>query len=373
MKILVLYYSPWWNATAYYCVSLVQGLQRAGHDVWLGTDTTVPAGSMAAQRTIRVFDIKLQTLNPLKALFEIMRLKKFVKKENIQIVNTLSPQGHLFHFLGRMNVPLVRTCCDAREPKNHWLNRKLYTKWVNWLIFPCKANFDRYFDILKIPPTRTSVIYAGIDLETFDNKKPGDSQQDLLQYGKNQKIIGIVGRLSPEKGHRHFLHVAAKVSAKVKNVKFVIVGKECQVTVESLRQLSGNLGIDDKVHFTGFLNDPRMAMSEFTLGVITSKFSETIARVALEYMAARKPVIATNVNVLGEIIRNERTGKVFEIDDVNGMADVMIELLHDPRKCEEWGNNSRADVEANYTIEHCSDATVNVFVNVLKKRGTFDK
>ena len=372
MKILFLYYSPWWNATAYYSVTLAQGLQDAGHEVWFGTDKNMPAAQKANEKDLRIFDIKLQTVNPIKTTIEITRLVRLVKKEKIDIVNAVSPPGHLFHFFGSilfgLKVPLVRTCCDARKPKNNWFNKQLYSQWVDWLIFPCKANFERYYKVLKMPPQKTSVVYAGIDVTAFDNRKPENRVTEPIKTDKNQKIVGIVGRLSPEKGHRHFLHVAAKVAARVKNVRFVIVGQEFQVKIDSLSQLAESLGIANSVHFTGYVEHARAAIDEFTIGVITSRFSETIARVALEYMTARKPVIATNVNVLEEIIKHEKTGMVFEVDDIIGMAEQITALLNDESKCREWGQSARAEVEELYTIESITEKTVTVYNKVLNGR-----
>ncbi len=353
-------------------MTLAHGLQDAGHEVWFGTDKDVPAAQKANEKDLRIFDVKLQTMNPIKIAIEVARLTRLVKKEKIDIVNAVSPPGHLFHFWGSilfgLNVPLVRTCCDARKPKNHWFNNHLYSQWADWLIFPCKANFERYYEVLKMPPQKTSVVYAGIDVAAFDNSKQGNKATDSIKTDKNQKIVGIVGRLSPEKGHRHFLHVVAKVAARVKNVRFVIVGQEFQVKTDSLSQLAESLGIADKVHFTGYVENACAAIDEFTIGVITSRFSETIARVALEYMTARKPVIATNVNVLEEIIKHEKTGMVFEIDDIIGMAEQITVLLDDESKCREWGQSARAEVEEFYTIESIAEKTITVYNKVLDGR-----
>jgi len=370
MRILLLYYSPWWNATAYYSVTLAHGLQKAGHSVWFGTDEMANAAQKAREKGVDVFTVRLQTINPVKAAIEVVRLARFIAREKIDIVNTLSPQGHLFYFLAkrlfRLKAPLVRTCCDARKPKGNRLNKYLYNRCVNWLIFPCKSNFERYYDVLKFSPQNTSIIYGAIDINHYDHTKPPKKLREKYNIDKNTQVVGIVARLSPEKGHSHFLHVAAKVVSKVNDVTFVILGKAAQITIDSLKELSEHLGIADRVVFTGHIADPRSVIEEFTVGAITSRFSETISRAALEYMASAKPVVATNVNVLGEIVRHEKTGMVYEIDDVNGMAEGIVELLNNQEKCIEMGNNGRHDILEKFTVEKCAEETIAVYKDVLK-------
>ncbi|KPK95536.1 hypothetical protein AMJ80_05110 [bacterium SM23_31] len=373
MRILLLYYSPWWNATAYYGVTLAQGLQRAGHTVWFGTDETANAGHKAREKGIPIFNVKLQTINPVKAGVEISRLARFIKRENIDIVNTFSPQGHLFYFLAKrmfgLKAPLIRTCCDARKPKGNPFNKYLYNRCVNWLIFPCRSNLERYYNVLKFPPKNSSIIYGAIDINRYDHDKPHHILQKKYGLAKDTPVVGIIARLSPEKGHNHFLHVAAKVSSKINNAAFVIVGRQEQITIDSLKKLANNLGIADRVIFTGYIADPRSVVEEFAVGVIASRFSETISRAALEFMASAKPVVAANVNVLGEIIRHEKTGMVYDVDDVDGMADGIVELLSNQEKCAELGNNGRRDILEKFTIEKCAEETIAVYKNVLKKPG----
>ena len=381
MKILFLYYSPWWNATAYYGVTLAYGLQKAGHTVWFGTDPAVPSAQRAQEHGVPLFPCNLQSGNPFRIMKESQRCAEFLKNEHMDIVYTLSPQGHFLHFLavrlfsvrdgspstrgGNVKIPLVRACCDVRAPKNHFFNRYLYKKCVDWLIFPCKKNLDRYYPVLQFSPKKTSVIYAGIDLARFDANRPEPFVRTQFGIPANAPIVGNAARLSPEKGHRHFLNVAARVLEKINNVHFVIVGKEEQISIPSLREEARKLGIENNVHFTGYLTDPRRAMQEFTIGVIASRFSETISRAALEFMALSKPVFATNVNVLGELIQHRKTGMVFAIDDVQGMADGIIEVLTDKSKCTEWGENARADIEQNFTLEQFTRKTEAIFKDII--------
>jgi len=371
MKILLLYYSPWWNATAYYGVSLAKGLRDAGHSVWFGTVEGAPAWSKASEMGIDCFPVMLRTNNPVRMIAEVRRMAAFVRGNDIQIVNTLSPPGHLFHVVARLlfglKTPLVRSCCDVRPPKSHFLNKYLYKKAVQWLIFPCRANYKRYHDILGFPVDRTSVIYPAIDVEAFDSEKPAPFIRDEFGIQETIPIIGSVARLSPEKGHHRFLEAAAKVAESIDNVRFVIIGKEEEVPVTELGEYAARLGIGDKVICTGFMPDPRGAISEFSVGIITSRSSETISRAALEFFAAGKPVVSTNVNILSEIVKNGVNGFISGIDDVDSMAESIVTLLTDTETYGRLSKNARNSALTDYNLKKYTSETVAVYERILKE------
>ncbi|MFC1553167.1 glycosyltransferase family 4 protein [candidate division KSB1 bacterium] len=374
MKVLILYHSPWWNATAYYGVTLAYGLQKSGHEVWFGADNGVPASKKAEEMEIRTFDLDLKTSNPLKLISEVRKLTRFVRENEIDIINTLSPQGHLFYFLADLlfglKIPLVRSCCDVREPKSNFLNKYLYRKKADWLIFPCLSNLERYYRRLSFSKEHASVIYGAIDIKKYDSDQPEKILKEKYKIGKEEFVVGNVARLSPEKGHKHFLHVAAKVAAKIKNVKFVIVGKEEQLSIKELQDIAVTLNIGNKVIFTGFLEDTRCVADEFDIGVITSRFSETISRAALEYMTLAKPVVATDVNVLGEVIIDDLNGSIFDINDIKGMSDRIIYYIQNVDIRKNHGENGRKEAIGKYSLDKFVENTISVFEKVLSKRNS---
>ena len=83
MKILFLYYSPWWNATAYYGVTLARGIRKKGNQVWFGTNKESPGGLKAKDSGLDIFDVKLETVNPFRFIIETWRIARFVKREKI--------------------------------------------------------------------------------------------------------------------------------------------------------------------------------------------------------------------------------------------------------------------------------------------------
>ncbi len=354
MKMLLLYYSPWWNATAYYGVTLGMGLQRSGHDVWFCTKKDNLSWKKAETLGLNTYDIDLKSSNPFAVVGEIKKLGRFVQEKRIDFILTLSPQGHLFHYLGTklgfLDIPLIRACCDVREPNNHFFNKHLYSNCVGKLIFPCKSNLERYHNKLNFPLEIAETIYAGFDIEAYDSNKPDKFLRKQYGIDEDTIIIGNTARLSPEKGHDHLIKVAAKVCEKVQNVKFVIAGQECQISINDLMKQAREYNVEDKFLLTGYLDDPRGAVRDFDIGIITSQWSETISRAALEFMSAGIPVVSTNVNCLGEVVENGLNGYNYDIHDVDGMTAGLLELIENKEKYHQISNNARKRVENKYKM-----------------------
>lgn len=369
MKILLLYQTPWWNATAYYGVILGKGLNDAGHDVWFGCKDKAAAVSKAKLAGLNLLDINLKETNPFKVLSEVKKLADFIQNNNIDVVNTLSPEGHLYHAIGTIfygiKAPLVRSCCDVREPNGHFLNKYLYNKKVSKIIFPCHSNMVRYSKLLDFSIDKTEIIYGAIDLKVFDKDKPARFLRKKYNIPNDAFIIGNAARLSPEKGHEFFLEIASIIIAKVPNTYFVIMGKEQQISIESLQKIAESYNILDKVIFTGFVEDPRSGIADFDIGLIASRFSETISRAALEFMASNTVTISTNVNALGEILDFGKNGTAFDINDIQGMADAVIELLQNKEKLNKLKKSARKTVEDYYDLPIMVEKTVKIYKSVL--------
>ena len=82
-------------------------------------------------------------------------------------------------------------------------------------------------------------------------------------------------------------------------------------------------------------------------------------------MPSSKPFVATNVNVLGEIIQQGKAGKVFDIDDVDSMADCIVDILKTEGKKEQWGANGRKEIEGKYTLELMTEKTTGVYKKII--------
>ncbi|MDO8734528.1 MAG: glycosyltransferase family 4 protein, partial [Elusimicrobiota bacterium] len=171
-----------------------------------------------------------------------------------------------------------------------------------------------------------------------------------------------IGRLDPVKGHKYFLESAASVLKKIPNAKFLVAGKEENIKYKELKKLAAKLGIEKSVEFLGYVSDVSDFMSKCTLGVIASTGSEAVSRVLLEWMVCGKPVVATLVGCVSEILEEK-----FLVSPCNAeaLARKTVELLQNPAFAKNAGETNRKKIEEKFNIEKFVTETEKVFYEAI--------
>jgi glycosyltransferase involved in cell wall biosynthesis len=194
------------------------------------------------------------------------------------------------------------------------------------------------------------------------------------ERAKNSELfhIGLIGRISPWKGQHIFLRAAAHVSKKFPNARFVIVGAPLfgeEEYEQVVRDLPGQLRIENVVEFAGFRSDIEQVISELDLVVHASVTGEPFGQVIIEGMAAGKPVVATNGGGVPEIVQDGSTGILVPMGDVQAMADAICEIMTNPARGRAMGIMGRQRVQDFFTVELTAGKVEAVYRKVLPRQG----
>lgn len=203
---------------------------------------------------------------------------------------------------------------------------------------------------------RVSVIHDGVEIARFSPFSRIRSTEE--------RIIGLVGRISPWKGQEVFLRAAHAVRSVYPDVRFRIIGAALFGETEyetSLHQLCSELGLNDIVEFTGFSADIPAAIAELDILVHASTRAEPFGQVIIEGMAAGKPVIATDGGGAREIIERGRSGLLVPMGDATAMADAIGVLLADPSRAEDLARGGRERVHQSFSITATAAAVLAVY------------
>jgi glycosyltransferase involved in cell wall biosynthesis len=174
------------------------------------------------------------------------------------------------------------------------------------------------------------VIYNIIDLDRF---RPGVAPPPDLHKAAEEVWFGIVGPITPLKGHDVFLDAAEKVLDQMPNARFVIVGNNPYFTEaghryeELLQRQSAKLS--QRVKFLGFRNDVPAVLSQLDVLVQPNRGPEGLGRSLLEAMASSKPVITVDKWGPAELVRHGETGLLFAPLDADALAEHMLTLGRD--------------------------------------------
>jgi glycosyltransferase involved in cell wall biosynthesis len=370
LNVLQLINVRWYNACAYYAVSLSSALRRRGHRVTVAGDPSSPPLLKAKELGLSVYeDLCLSYTSPWVIAYNVKRLKDLVKREGIDVINAHRGEGHLIAALakriGKRAVSLVRTRGDARAPKGNLFSRYLNGALTDKIITTCEVLREGYLENLQIPEEKVITVPVGVDSDSFSPRESNTTWKESLNIPEASLVVGIVGRLSPVKGHRYFIQAADHVLKHLPGVTFIICGEDAQIRAGQLKDAVRERNIEKSFRFLGRAKDIREIISLFDLGVVSSVGSETICRVALEYMSMGKPVVGTRVNAIPEVVRHRINGLVVEPKNPEEMASAIIELLRDEEMRRSFGERSRNTVMEKFTLDAFAQKTEKIYLGLL--------
>lgn len=214
-------------------------------------------------------------------------------------------------------------------------------------------------------PDRIVVINNGVDLEHFSNIVDTLTLKEAIGIPSNVQVAGIVARLEPLKGHHVFLKAAKNIIDLLPQTHFLIVG--AGIERKNLEQMSKELLIEENVHFLGMIKDVSQIIQLFDIGVLSSMpVSETFSNAILEYMAASKPVVATNVGSIAEMVVDGETGYLVPSGDPKALSDALIKLLKNKDLAKKMGEAGREKVKEKFTIQSMINRYESLFMSLLR-------
>ncbi|MBA2557493.1 MAG: glycosyltransferase [Chloroflexi bacterium] len=214
--------------------------------------------------------------------------------------------------------------------------------------------------------TPVELIYNGVDLDRYDHQEACCTLPEEYGFAPGTPMVGVVARLEPEKGHVTLLEAWPRVLAEVPQARLLVVGEGSRR--EALEALAGELGLlgqecdgeacvgtrharpEAKVIFTGRREDVPAVTAALDVAVLPS-YREAQGMVILEAMALRRPVVATNVGGIPEMIEHETTGLLVPPREPEPLAEAIVRLLVDHPLADTLARNGHDMVHDRFCIE----------------------
>jgi len=212
----------------------------------------------------------------------------------------------------------VRACEDQDEMRR-------LTPSINHLIVVSEA-IDRKVVAEGRTAAPRTLIYNGVDLERYDHQEPCCTLREEFGMEPESQIVGVVGRLELEKGHPTLLEAWPLVLREVPLAYLMIVGEGSRL--DALQETAHELGITRHVVFTGRRDDIPAVTAAFDVAVLPS-YREAQGLTILEAMALSRPVVASNVGGIPEMIEDGVTGLLVPPHDPPALAAAIARLLRD--------------------------------------------
>jgi glycosyltransferase involved in cell wall biosynthesis len=180
----------------------------------------------------------------------------------------------------------------------------------------------------KLSPERVKKVYLGAPLDEFVPYSPEARREarEKLGFGPNEKIVGTVTRLMESKGNRYLVEAASILARKRNDVRVVVVGEG--PLLSELEAQTRELGVSERVTFLGFQRDVAQAFAAFDVAVFPSLWEGTPLTV-FEAMAMKKPLVATSVDGLRDVLRDDDNALLVPPKDAGTLASALERSLDD--------------------------------------------
>jgi 1,4-alpha-glucan branching enzyme len=215
-----------------------------------------------------------------------------------------------------------------------------------------------------LPPDKQVMIPNGVNTDVYAEAQSKDLTQFRRRFAlPGERIVLFVGRLVYEKGVHVLVNAIPKVLEKV-NAKTVIVGNGYMK--EQISGIVKGLGIDQKVMFTGFVDDEtlRRLQTSADVSVVPSLF-EPFGIVALEAMAAKSPVVVSDTGGLAEIVDHDVDGIKVYPNNPDSLAWGITRVLTDERNANRLRSNAYKKIQEKYNWDRIAKQTRDVYRAVL--------
>jgi glycosyltransferase involved in cell wall biosynthesis len=280
----------------------------------------------------------------------IARIRKLALETEADIVHSHGYKADIYAYCALRNCrpPLVSTCHNWIDEDFRAFLYGIGDRQVLRLFGGVVAVSDdvkRRLLQAGVLQERIRVIRNGLDLSPFATGTPVRGERDGV-------VIGLVGRLSREKGVDILIHAASKVLVTFPNTAFVIVGDGPDR--KGLQKLVDELGIGSRVSLVGRRDDMPSVYRSFDIMVSSSR-AEGLPIALLEGMANGLPVIATAVGEVPVLIQNGQTGLLLPPENPLALASAIVELLADGEYRTRLGCAARRLVEGKYSSERMAD------------------
>ena len=217
-------------------------------------------------------------------------------------------------------------------------------------------------------PERTRVIYNGLEPLPHITEAKRRALRWEFQVRDDQILLGSIARIDPKKDLGTMLRAIALVVQKHLHVRLLIVGGGFSHYQKELERLAQNLGIQKHVEFLGFRSDPLEILSLCRISLLSS-VTEGLPNAILESMLLGKPVVATRVGGVPELIKDGVEGWLVPSRDPDQFADRILYLIENPDCAEQMGAAGHARALRDFTAEAMVRRTEAVYDELLSDDG----
>ncbi len=345
----------------------VGDLTGRGHQVVLVVQPDSQLQVLARKQGLNVETVLMGKLAYPRAIRALVRL---INRYHIDIVHTHGSRDSWIAAtagrLSRRKPVVIRTRHKSVPVADTLLNRILYTRLTDRIITAGERVRQNLIVHNRIDGSRITSIPTGVNLRVFYPQPDDGTVREELGIRRHEFLVGMVSFLRDYKGYIYYIEAAKLVLAKSPVARFLIIGDGPEKEV--LRERIAHLGLTGKVVMTSHRDDIPRILSALDLFVLTSIAGEGVPQVITQALAMEKPVVATNVGAIDEVVIDGQTGLLVPPGDPAAVCAKILFLMRD----REWGKRLAATgrrlIEERYDAQQMFDRLYTLYADALAAR-----
>ncbi|HIE43243.1 MAG TPA: glycosyltransferase family 1 protein [Candidatus Omnitrophica bacterium] len=306
-----------------------------------------PLAVEAKRVNIECFPFSIRNKCDVGAIFQ---LKKILKKGDFNIIHTHRSTDHWIAVetvkFFKSPCRLIRTRHSHIPVNRNWINNLLYKKFTDKIVTVAEVSRQQLIEYNGIDASKIATVHSSVFLDQFHPDKKITGIRDELGLDKNTSIIGTVGKISLHKNYPLLLHAFKIVKRSIQNVKLIIVGKG--PLENKMKLLSRELDVEEDTYFLGERKDIPQIMATLDVFVLASMVEGSPASLK-EAMVSGKPVVATAVGGIPEIIEDGVSGILVPLGESARLASKIIRILKSQELAEKLGRGAQEVILKKFT------------------------
>jgi glycosyltransferase involved in cell wall biosynthesis len=312
-------------------------------------------------------------ISPMADIIAIKKIRRLIKRYNPDIIYCHSSKGGA---LGRIaSLGFNRKIKIVYNPHGWAFNmrgskikmliyvliERILALYTHNIIVISKAEKESALKNRICAKEKLILIYNGIEISAIQTIIP--IEKINIGMPSDAFVIGMVGRISEQKAPDIFIEAAKLIKERISNAFFVIVGDG--VLRSTIEEKSKEYGIFDSLIITNWIDNVIPYVKIFDIALLLSRW-EGFGLALAEYMAAEKPIIATNIDAIPELIENNRNGLLIPVDDACAVCDAVLTLKDNSQLREKFIHESLEIVNAKFDIKRVIIEHEKLFQHLIK-------
>jgi len=359
MNILYLESSRSWGGQEYRTCLEINWLNAHGHQAWMICHPDSEVQRKAGDLGTRTIAMPLpRRMAPICS----WRLWKFCRQNHIDLIKTYSSKDHWLalplYFCG---IPMARARCIT-DPIGNRMRAFIFKHGCSKIIADASVIKRQLVQQNKIDPGKIEVIGSAVDLAKFNPARDRMKFRREMGFTADTPLVANVGMIRPDKGQVLFVEAARLVLRERPDARFVIVGQGTGLLKlgEKVRNAISRAGLAGKVFMIGYRWDTPEIYAASDVVVIASLRTEASPIVLREAFATGRPVAATKVGDVPEIIVHGENGLMVEPGDSNALANSILLFLSDEKLAARCGANGLRYARENFSFDRMMQSKLDV-------------